>query len=155
MGAIGIEGRMQDHTFTLIVTGVGIGGTLGGIAIGHFLTRSWQQKQWLIDNRKEECRELLTAMSEFIRIAALVRPLQPLDPEQEKEFEQTNSATFRTIRDRIFIAREITGLKIAERWSDAIGNHARTLDVAILGLAFEQIRGEILRIALNASPKRG
>jgi predicted MFS family arabinose efflux permease len=44
---------MQQESVTLIVAGLGIGGTLGGIIVGHFLARSWQREQWLLDCRKQ------------------------------------------------------------------------------------------------------
>jgi hypothetical protein len=46
---------------TLIVWGAI--GPLVGIFVGHVLIRSWQQKQWMLDRRKEEWRELLTTLT--------------------------------------------------------------------------------------------
>jgi hypothetical protein len=53
---------MDTQIATLIVAGLGIAGTLGGILVGHLLTRSWQQRQWLLDNRRQEYREVLNAV---------------------------------------------------------------------------------------------
>jgi hypothetical protein len=77
---------MDQQTVTLIVAGLGIGGTLGGIVVGHVLTRSWQEEQWLLNNRKEEFRELMTALArsfstiERIKLGGI--PSSVVDPEK-------------------------------------------------------------------------
>jgi hypothetical protein len=38
-------------------------GPLVGIVIGHYLTRSWQRRQWIADNRKEEYRKVLSGLN--------------------------------------------------------------------------------------------
>jgi hypothetical protein len=40
-------------------------GPIVGIALGHWLLRSWERKRWLADNRKEEYRRLLTALNKL------------------------------------------------------------------------------------------
>lgn len=40
-------------------------GPLVGIAIGHYLVRSWERKRWLADNRKEEYRRVLAAVNKL------------------------------------------------------------------------------------------
>jgi hypothetical protein len=34
-------------------------GPLVGILVGHYLTRSWERRQWIADNQKEEYKKLL------------------------------------------------------------------------------------------------
>jgi hypothetical protein len=95
---------------TLIVWGAI--GPLVGIFVGHVLIRSWQQKQWMLDRRKEEWRELLTTLTRsFVTICKLTGPMRALDE------AQTVAQT--TIRDRIFIAKEVKELKIYETWVTA------------------------------------
>jgi len=60
---------------TLIVWGAI--GPFVGILVGHVLTRSWQQKQWMLDRRKEEWRELLTTLARsFVTICKLTGPMR-------------------------------------------------------------------------------
>jgi hypothetical protein len=54
---------MQNSTITLVVAVVGIAGTLGRVVLGQWMSRSWQREQWLLDNRKQEYCELLSAVS--------------------------------------------------------------------------------------------
>jgi hypothetical protein len=102
---------MQDHTFTLIVASLGIGGTLGGIVIGHVLTRSWQREQWLRDNRKQEYRELLTSLS-----AAYMHLEQNGSDSTDLRHHPVRNEAFRSLGDRIFIDREIKKEEIYEEW---------------------------------------
>jgi hypothetical protein len=55
---------MQQGTVTLIVASVGIAGSLGGVLLGQHMTRSWQQRQWPMDQRKDEFRELIAALAD-------------------------------------------------------------------------------------------
>ena len=52
-------GAALEKTWTLI-------GSLVGLGFGAFLTRSWDRKKWMKDNRKEECRELLSAVTRTV-----------------------------------------------------------------------------------------
>ena len=38
-------------------------GPLVGIAVGHYLVRSWERRRWLADNRKEEFKQVLVALN--------------------------------------------------------------------------------------------
>src|ERR1700733_1978487 len=112
--------QMQDHTFTLIVSAVGISGALAGIVIGHFLTRSSQHKQWLRDNRKEEFRELISAMSTSMVELTLYLSSQKIPPlEPMTAYLDSEKQVLRIIGDRIFISHDIMKLNVFERYTNA------------------------------------
>src|ERR1700733_13084140 len=118
---------MQPTTATLIVAGLGIGGTLGGIVVGHFLTKSSQQKQWLLNNRKDEFRELLTAMAESMTAAMKVDPrVRRITTEEQDAIVQTQANFFRVVRDRIYIADDVGKLEVEIKWLRAHGEYDRT-----------------------------
>ena len=52
---------LDQGSVTLIAAGFGVSGVL----LGHYLTRSWQREQWRLDRRREEYRELITALSDL------------------------------------------------------------------------------------------
>lgn len=52
---------MEASTATLIVAVAGITGTLASGVIAQVMARQSQLEQWLLDNRKQECRELLSS----------------------------------------------------------------------------------------------
>jgi hypothetical protein len=54
---------------------------LVGILLGHYLTRSWQRRQWIADNQKEEYRRLLVALNDL----SIVFTVEPLPGQQVKD----------------------------------------------------------------------
>jgi hypothetical protein len=77
-------------------------GPLVGIIAGHFLTRSSQHIQRVRDNRKQEYRELLTALT-----AAYMHILQYEGSGEDVRFSPVGNEAFRMLQDRIFIADDI------------------------------------------------
>jgi hypothetical protein len=135
------------HWWTIALVLWGAAGPLVGILIGHYLTRSWQQKQWLLDRRKEEWRELMTALSGSLSAALKIYPMRALDSDEQREIVDAHTNCFRIIRDRIFIASEIKQLDLENRWSAAIEHHSQTLEPRKFGLVYDGIRQEIVKLA--------
>jgi hypothetical protein len=110
--------------------------TLGGVVIGALLTfqltRSWQREQWLLDNRRQEYRELLSSITgAYIAIAHIAETGavgRTASPEIELIAERAAIESFRTLRDRILIAEEIEFANSLEEWDTAIQNYRRTHD---------------------------
>lgn len=48
---------------TLFLTIWAAVGPLVGILVGHYLTASWQRKQWIADNQKDEYRRVLAGLN--------------------------------------------------------------------------------------------
>jgi hypothetical protein len=114
---------MQDHTFTLIVSAVGISGALGGIVIGHFLTRSSQHQQWLRDNRKQEFKEVVTALSHYVvEHMAYVASLGSEIPQSKQAYIDAMKATSLALCDRIYIHTELSEKDIPERFIKIMRN---------------------------------
>jgi len=99
---------------------------LFGVLIGVWLTRSWQRKQWVLESKKAEYRELISILSESYH--CIVKnwpiPLAPFgevigsisDAPQRKEVLEAGVAGQRVIEDRIFIERQMRVENIREQW---------------------------------------
>jgi hypothetical protein len=106
---------------------IGLGGALIGIVLGHFLTRSAQHRQWLRDNRKEEFREVVTAMSQFIvGHMAYVSSLGSDLPQSKQAYIDSYKTTSVILCDRVYIYADINDrniphrfLQIAEKYREA------------------------------------
>ena len=109
---------MQQSTITLIVAGMGIGGTLGSGLVAQWMTRNSQQKQWLLNNRKEEFRELMTALARSYSAIQRVTVFGKLAEEDGVAIQTAESDAMTTIRDRIYTSFEVQELKIESRWSN-------------------------------------
>lgn len=95
-------------------------GPLTGILIGHLLTRSWQRKQWLLDNKKGEYRELLAILTRaYGTILRLQAPGRPRDADDERELSEAHLVALSVIRDRLFISRAPTLMRVLKLWQEA------------------------------------
>jgi hypothetical protein len=110
---------------TVLLTVWGLIGPLAGIGIGHYLTRSWQKKQWTLDNKKAEYRELISTLSQSAHFILNNSPYLTLpnkmgglkSGEQERQSDEAADRGHSIIADRIFIANFVAEEHIAERWS--------------------------------------
>ena len=116
------------------------------------MTRSWEREQWMRNCKREEYRELLSALSassidmmEFVRTKAK-RPDLPID-----QLFGPFKAGARTIADRIYIADEVARLNLGERYMEISSTLLQLLgkddaDSAVVGRINELI-GEIITSA--------
>jgi hypothetical protein len=58
-----VEVPKASQPYVLVRAWSGIGPLIGAL-IGSWLTRSWQRKQWLLESKKAEYRELLSVLSQ-------------------------------------------------------------------------------------------
>ena len=113
---------MQDDTFTLIVSAVGIGGALSGIIIGHFLTRSSQHRQWLRDNRKQEFKEVVASLANVvIEHMIFVHSQGSRLPQSEQEHLSSMKVVYQTLAGRIFIHEDLKNVNIPDRFIEIMG----------------------------------
>lgn len=110
---------MDNLNLSPILIVCGAIGPFLGILVGHFLTRSWQQKQWMLDRRKEEWRELLTTLTRSFVTICKYGPMSVLDSDDMRAVDEAQTVAQTTIRDRVFIAREVKELNISETWAKA------------------------------------
>jgi hypothetical protein len=116
---------MQQETVTLVVAGLGIGGTLGGIVVGHLLTRSWQQKQWVLNCRKEEFREVVSAISSAtIELMMYIHSQGSRLAQPETLYLDAQRVAAKTLVSRIYVASELKKRDIPGRYLQ-IGEEAR------------------------------
>lgn len=99
-------------------TGVwAVGGPLLGVLLGAKIAVRNLRKQRISDHKREEYRELLSAVSEglveFTRLQQVAIP-------NPNETEAVDRKVFVAIHDRIFTWAKISGLQIFPRWNAAI-----------------------------------
>jgi hypothetical protein len=108
---------MQPATITLITTFVGIIGALAGVIIGQRMARSWQREQWRLDCRKEEFKEVVSAISNavihhMVFVASKGSPV----PQPMQGYIDTMKVVFQTLTDRIYIAADLEKANIPQRF---------------------------------------
>ena len=96
---------------------IGLGGAVIGILLGHFLTRSSQHRQWLRDNRKQEFKEVVTAISQYIiEHMGYVASQSSVIPQSKQAYVDSMKATYCVLADRIYIHADLDEKKIPERF---------------------------------------
>lgn len=150
---------MQDHTITLIVANGGIAATLIAAISSQMIARKSLRTQWVADNRKQECRELLTALSaasialkywlEGIDRHAFGDPSRRFDNTATEKYDQANTLVEKTIGDRLFIAADIRQYDIAAKWRLLVILQSQKLDDIKQKADFDKIRDTIVQIGLK------
>ena len=127
MGHLASKGRdttMEQETVTVVVASLGIIGTLCGIVIGHFLSRSSQMEEWMRDRRHEEFRELLGSLAASMRAEVEAAMYQSeLTPEERKDKTRRTADFFRIAQTRIFTFTDVKRLDLKREWLAAVNAH--------------------------------
>jgi hypothetical protein len=116
-----------------------------GLLVGHFLLRSWQREQWLLDSRKAEFRELMSALSDTIVHLMMFTPALEAG-RGEKEFDEFVAAqkvAMRVLADRIYIARDLRELNTSDRFIEATQG-ARQSNIAERSEKLSAVIGELV-----------
>lgn len=124
-------------------------GLLIGVFVGAWLARSWDRKKWMNDNRKQEYRELLTALTNGAT-AVIERYSPKISPLTKDEMEAATNRymdAMKTIKDRIFIAEDMDRMAIFDRWAKAVKTAQDARDIKKFESIFETIRKEIVSAA--------
>jgi hypothetical protein len=113
--------------------------------VGHYLIRSWQTRQWILDARKIEFRELLSALSTMSKeLLAFTATRQFYRGTEWDRLIEAQKSAFAIIMDRIYIAEDIKNLGWGEKFA-AIG-----VGDDQIGVAFPQMQALILEVAETA-----
>jgi hypothetical protein len=120
-------------------------GPLVGVLIGAWLTRRGDFKNWERENRKEECRELIIAITHAATLAINVGSGTSGDEAYNAYLE-----TVKTIHDRIFIAADIEKAEILDIWAYAVSDFgSKKIDAAAFSDRVEQIRKSIVGLVVR------
>jgi hypothetical protein len=159
---------------TLALVLWGVIAPLVAIFVGHYLSRSWQREQWFRDKRYEDYQAVLSAT-----VAAYMAIIRIIDKEDysdqrgaiqrgpngityrttkmiQEEIDVIKADSFRVLRDRIFIAEELSYGGILVEWDTSVTNYAtHTIDERIFAGRFSELNDKLVRMALNPPKHHG
>lgn len=118
-------------------------GSLVGVIVGAWLTRSWDREKWIKDNRKQECKELLAAISKAATLLFASRMVRDVDVASRDAFLES----LKVFSQSIFIARDVEYQQAFDLWKEAVHDYNTTLDHHKCDEKLEQIRTKIIAIA--------
>lgn len=75
----------------------------------HLLTQSRDREKWILDNKKQEYRELLSALSDsYVSLVAFINSFSGKPDESEtKQFRDSVLNLTRVVRDRLYITEDM------------------------------------------------
>jgi hypothetical protein len=132
-------------------------GPMVGIGLGYLLTSRQQRKQWFQDRRREEYRELLSALTTsymtLLHISEQVENEQKIQAEISLLGEKAKIEAYRVLRDRIIIAEEIMSAETLVEWDTAVTNYLKTLDTVKFANRFSSINATLVHMARKTPRK--
>lgn len=104
-----------------------------GLVMGQMLTSRHQHRQWLRDNKKQEYREILNALSNaflaLVEIQSGIGFSGMVEGEQQRRAWNLSHESFRVLRSCLFVAAEVKEADMLVRWTNAVSelDHHRNL----------------------------
>lgn len=108
-----------------LIGGLGIGSLAGGL-VQQFVSAKLRHGEWVKDNKKQEWRELITALSHSVHRVLRNTPdlrfdgIVAISGEDEKQllqdFSEADFEARRVIEDRLFISSWVKSENVLERW---------------------------------------
>lgn len=122
-------------------------GPLVGVLVGAWLTRSGDHKKWINDNRKEEYRELVTALTSSAM--RWIEDLKRLEMGRDglPDTGERYMHSLQTIQDRIFIAKELGELNVFDRWGNLVKGLRELRNANVFEDGFGKLTDEIVKAA--------
>ncbi|WP_213804736.1 hypothetical protein [Granulicella sp. dw_53] len=128
---------------------------VGGGVFTHILTVSGQRTQWVLDSKKQECRELLKALS-VTHIALMhwyadiemtaIGPNPKILP-SAVSYNDANTELGRTFGSLLFTAKEVRDREIQKRWNTIQDDFRKNNDREKLQSEFSRLSDTIVGIA--------
>jgi hypothetical protein len=139
-------------TITLAIWGAL--GPLVRVLYGNELASRSQKRHWTYDNAKQECRELISVMSntysvflKFYAPSSVPGLYGPHDEREMREQEQAHKDSLEVFYRMLFISDEQLKLKTRNRWISAIGIYEKDKDASKFTREFGTLVREVRQIA--------
>jgi hypothetical protein len=143
-----IQAETVKTTGETLVTAWSAVGPLLGVLVGAYIANRNQRKQWLLDNKKEEYRELLSALSTaFLALLDLHTPMVARPAVEAERLRSVEGESYRIIRDRLFIASEIREARIMGLCTEATRDLDQDWDLHKFAQRFDQLNKTIVFLA--------
>jgi hypothetical protein len=142
---------MNFFVWSTIILGIWAAlGPLVGVRYGHVLSKRLQKEHWTTDNKKQEFREVLSAITEaFSTIVRYGSAGIATGPEEQRARDRAESTSFAILRDRLFIARELEELRAIHRWAEATRDFDNQHDITQFTQRFAKLTSDIKEAALR------
>ena len=126
-------------------------GPLFGILLGSWLATKTQRKHWILDNKRDEYRQLLTTIADAGSSLVVHYGAYPIVVSGQEEFRVGEIArkSVDVMYNRLFIAKAVADLGIMKRWEDAVSALQKTHDVNNFAKLMDGIMHEVRKAAIE------
>jgi hypothetical protein len=129
--------------------------------IVHLLTQSRERERWLLDSKKQEFKELLSALSEsYVTVLSLLGPLIPgplglngLNHSEEKRYKGSVDNLARVVRSRLFIVEDLQLENMLGLWSLSIERYFKLRDESAFNSEYKLLSDLTINAAARSLPK--
>lgn len=126
-------------------------GPIIGILLGSALSTKNERKHWLMDNKRDEYRELLTTIADTgsnLLISYGAKPGFTLRASTHVTDEALRKSVD-TIYNRLFISGHVARLDILTRWKEGISTLQKTQDANAFAKVMDGIMNDIRNVAIK------
>ena len=124
---------------------------LVGVFTGAYLTKRWQREHWLMDNKRDEYREVIKALSvALVPILQSGKPEYIVSPEQRDARNVTEYLSYEVLGNRIFIHEELEKINVYDRWVALVKSFDKDKNDNTFTNGFRELRRDIRRVALES-----
>ena len=128
-------------------------GPLVGVRYGQELAKRWQKEQWIKENARQECRELITVMADtfsvYLKCFGPSNIPGPPSSGEILEQERALKDSLEIFYSRLFISDQLLKLKIRDRWIAALSGYEKSKDAKKFTNDYGTLIAEVRNIAQN------
>jgi hypothetical protein len=121
----------------------------------HLLTQSRERERWILDCKKQEFRELLSALADsYVAVRDCCDPKRPTISAEEKNRLSTASMNFyKVMRDRIFVVEDLPLSDMRRRWFRVFKEYGEVKKLDRVDEVFQEVTDIIVEAANRCVPK--
>jgi hypothetical protein len=126
-------------------------GPLVGVLIGGYITNRTQKRQWILDSKRTEYRELISAVADATgKLLLYYGPtVNVLNHHEQRDAWETVRSMLGIIDNRLFIANVVKELNIQHRWEEGLDALMVRHELSSFGNCTESIIEDIRDKALK------
>jgi hypothetical protein len=125
-------------------------GPLGGVLVGAYLSRSWDRQKWMNDNRKQEFKELIEALTDSataLMKEQAIRDSSDIFEYNDPEARVKHGNALKIIKSRIYISQDMKEMNLFDRWTESIKLMLDTASIHHFEITYENLKDEIIKRA--------
>lgn len=119
-------------------------GPLLGVLVGAYISSRNQKRQWGLDNKRAEYRELLTTLTEC---GSELMSFPTGELADRRRIDEIARLSVNVIYNRLFVADMVISTNLMKRWRDCISDLRTSKNINAFRTEFDSIMNDIRSVA--------